>query len=251
MSNKGAEIMEQQTQQQMHTKRRGRWRMRLAGIGAVLAVAAALSAFAFNGAHNADSTAPQQFAHGDITANAAWKARYDQTRQSVVSDLARQVLADDTITQAEVTQISDAYAHCLAASGIGSHMDRGLVAFEYDKSKDGDVEYYDVTNNQIHACLNSTDYKRVIALYGEMSWNKGNLSPEELNARTLDCLKQHDLADASMTAKQFNEIMMGASDKAQQLNEQHFDKYMNRANPQYNDSDAKAFAQCEAGPAAQ
>jgi hypothetical protein len=54
-----------------------------------------------------------------------------------------------------------------------------------------------------------------------------------------------------MTAKQFNEIMMGASDKAQQLNEQHFDKYMNRANPQYNDSDAKAFAQCEAGPAAQ
>lgn len=87
-------------EQQTHTKHRGRWWMRLTGIGAVLAVAAALSAFAFNGAHNADSAAPQQFAHGDITANAAWKTKYEQARQSVVSDLARQVLADDTITQA-------------------------------------------------------------------------------------------------------------------------------------------------------
>jgi hypothetical protein len=133
---------------------------------------------------------------GPPTTPADWAGEFALARESATSDLERRILADDTVTDTELSAIQDQFVDCAAVLGfpVSDFTDRG--GFSVDPGDRDDV--FEQPDGAYKACEASWD--RVSQLYFQPRRN-----PEHVDEATLmaNCLVRSGQQNASFTADDF------------------------------------------------
>ncbi|MBT1163548.1 hypothetical protein [Bifidobacterium felsineum] len=177
-----------------------------------------------------------------------FKNAYEQSE----TDLAKRILADCQITDAELNEILDAQNACLAPYG--------LVATKGQLARLRDSALTDDEMNQKNTeCAEKTDLWTVEALYDEMQGNPSNLDTEALRKASYQCLKQRDLLPKPLSEQEYLAMEVSSTDSETRIEEktrkwnEFYSMYMEynedgSRNPDYNADKAQQFWQCQSDP---
>ncbi|PJM77410.1 hypothetical protein CSQ86_05905 [Bifidobacterium felsineum] len=177
-----------------------------------------------------------------------FQSAYEQSK----TDLAKRILADCRITDAELNEILDAQNACLAPYG--------LVATKGQLARLRDSALTDDEMNQKNTeCAEKTDLWTVEALYDEMQGNPSNLDIEALHKASYQCLKQRDLLPKPLSEQEYLAMEVSSTDSETQIEEKTrkwnelYHVYMEynedgSRNPSYNADKAQQFWQCQSDP---
>lgn len=129
-----------------------------------------------------------------------FKREYDKAP----TDLARGILRDGKITDAEVQEVYDAYNTCLEPYGLQAtySADAGETVAQYRGSLTDD-EQLDIMK-QCHA---KTDAGNISSLYVSMRRNPERLDTEAMYRATYRCLVKHDLLPAPISEDDYISTM--------------------------------------------
>ena len=163
-------------------------------------------------------------------------------RDTSTIEAVKQILADGRISESELAQIATDYQQCVAKAGItwtpdgngltGTWGNGGLMTG--DQSQD------------VHECGVDTGYDDITGLYGEMVWNPNNLSIEERNAQSLQCLKDHGLIDKGMSDQEYEDMVEGVEPGANGTYEDYLGRYLDESSPDYDAGKAAQITACGA-----
>lgn len=179
-----------------------------------------------------------------------FKHAYEQS----TTQLAKRILEDCQITDAELNEIYDAQNECLAPYG--------LVA---TKGQLSPVRASGLTSEEMNQknteCAAKTDLFNVESIYDALQDNPNNLDAEAWQRKTYACLQQHDLLPKPISEEDYLALKVtnaeGLSDdqileQTRKWNES-FHVYMEynddgSRNPDYDSSKAQQFWQCQTDP---
>lgn len=163
-------------------------------------------------------------------------------RDTSTIEAVKQILADGRISESELAQIATDYQQCVAKAGVtwtpdgngltGTWGNGGLMTG--DQSQD------------VHECGVDTGYDDITGLYGEMVWNPNNLSIEERNAQSLQCLKDHGLIDKGMSDQEYEDMVEGVEPGANGTYEDYLGRYLDKSSPDYDAGKAAQITACGA-----
>lgn len=173
--------------------------------------------------------------------------------QSVNSDLARQILKDGKITDAEWTELQNAYAECIEGYGgtVTFNSTTGQVleimnSADDDrweaKSKTADGYVTDDSTLPPTMCGVQTDFTQLSALYSDLMQYPDGYDQREEEQRIVDCLVSHGLVDEGMTVEEFEQTMQDEQRQADV-----FGKYFDPTRPDYDEEGDKQYMQCQDG----
>lgn len=182
------------------------------------------------------SGAPSEYAYrqyADVIAN---------LRDTSTIEAVRQILADGRISESELAQLATDYQRCVAEAGVtwtpdgdgltGTWGDGGVMSAEQSQA--------------VHDCGASTGYDDIKGLYAQMRVNPDNLSAEEYNAQSLQCLKDHGLIDEGMSNQEYEDMVEGVVPGANDMYEQYLGRYIDASSPDYDKGKAAQIAACGA-----
>lgn len=140
---------------------------------------------------------------GDGGTGKAWLPVLQQAARDAQTPLGRAVLADGSITAAEVAALQTQFVTCMSGRG-------------YDVTWVPDAESFDVKsgklnveaqNDAVKACEGATD-EQLVALYYQMRRNPGNEDELTLVAR---CLSQHGVVPKGFSAADLRRDLSGGT----------------------------------------
>ncbi|MBW3089130.1 hypothetical protein [Bifidobacterium miconisargentati] len=179
-----------------------------------------------------------------------FKGAYDQSK----TELAKRILEDCQITDAELNEILDAQNQCLAPYG--------LVATKGQLARLRESALSDEEMNQKNSeCAEKTDLWNVESMYDAMQDNPDNLDAEALHKASYECLKTHDLLPKPLTEQEYLDMEVSSSqglseeqiaERIRKWNE-FYNVYMEYnddgiRNPNYDAAKATQFWQCQTDP---
>ncbi|PJM79793.1 hypothetical protein CUU80_01215 [Bifidobacterium scaligerum] len=177
-----------------------------------------------------------------------FKSAYEQSK----TDLAKRILSDCRITDAELNEMLDAQNACLALYGLV--VTKGQLARLRESALTDDE-----MNQKNTECAGKTDLWTVEALYDEMQGNPSNLDTEALHKSAYQCLKQRDLLPKPLSEQEYLAMEISSADGEAQIEEktrtwnEFYSMYMEydedgSRNPNYNADKAQQFWQCQQDP---
>lgn len=179
-----------------------------------------------------------------------FKDAYDQSK----TELAKRILEDCRITDAELNEILDAQNQCLAPYG--------LVATKGQLARLRESALSDEEMNQKNSeCAEKTDLWNVESMYDTTQDNPDNLDAEALHKASYECLKTHDLLPKPLTEQEYLDMEVSnaqglseeqIAEKTRKWNE-FYNIYMEynddgSRNPNYDAAKATQFWQCQTDP---
>ncbi|KAA8815578.1 hypothetical protein BW13_10450 [Bifidobacterium sp. UTCIF-37] len=154
--------------------------------------------------------------------------------ETTSSELAKGILRDGKITDAEFEEFIDRYTSCMSSQGVNwSYTDNG----EELRGASGDMSQEALTK-ATDACHAQTGYMELVPLYQSLQSNPDNLSRNELMKLSLACLQKHGLADQGLTVQEY-ETIYDDNDRYMDM----FGKYMEQSSPDY-----RHFLACSQDP---
>ncbi|NMM97612.1 hypothetical protein [Bifidobacterium olomucense] len=177
-----------------------------------------------------------------------FQSAYEQSK----TDLAKRILADCRITDAELNEILDVQNDCLAPYG--------LVATKGQLARLRDSALTDDEMNQKNTeCAEKTDLWNVEALHDEIQGNPGNLDTEAFQKAAYQCLKQRDLLPKPLSEQEYLAMEVSSTDSETRIEEktrkwnEFYSMYMEynedgSRNPDYNADKAQQFWACQQDP---
>lgn len=192
-----------------------------------------------NGASNAASSAskaPSEYAYqqyADVIAN---------LRDTSTIEAVKQILADGRISESELAQIATDYQQCVAKAGVTWTPDGNGLTGTWGN---GGLTTGDQSQD-VHECGVDTGYDDITGLYVEMAVNPDNLSIEERNAQSLQCLKDHGLIDEGMSDQEYEDMVEGVEPGANGMYEEYLGRYLDESSPDYDAGKAAQITACGA-----
>lgn len=130
-------------------------------------------------------------------ASAAWNAEMDRVSAATASSATKEILADHTITEAELVSTQDALTSCLAPAGVTSiTFDTDGVGYETNTPKGDPQDLVDAMD----ACEASTGYEEIGLLYYGILDNPEKVDP---TPEIVACLAEHGLVPEDYTAEDY------------------------------------------------
>lgn len=168
------------------------------------------------------------------------------------TELAKRILEDCRITDAELAEIFDAQNTCLAPYGLA--VSKGQLS-----QVRGEMLSADEMNDRNTECAEKTDLWSVESLYDDIHDNPDNLDADAMKRAEYECLRRQDLLPEPITEQEY--LDMGPAgglseeenvERTRAWNE-FFRIYMQRdensaPNPDYDAAKAERFWQCQADP---
>ncbi|KFI91200.1 hypothetical protein BISA_1797 [Bifidobacterium saguini DSM 23967] len=227
---------------------------------AVTALACAMLA-ACGSPSNADDGGATAGSDGEPSFSGPYAAEFKQEYEQASTDLARNILKDGKITQAEVQEVYDAYNKCLEPYGLQATWDveqgESMGQFRGSMSDDEQVKVMD----QCHA---ETDAGNIASLYATMHNNPDNIDQAALERKVYQCYVKYDLLPSPVSEDEYMSTIstVGITDKSrfeETLKRQHkfFSEYMSttfdgQPNPNYkydqNSTKGQQFWACNQDP---
>ncbi|PLS30842.1 hypothetical protein Uis1B_1316 [Bifidobacterium margollesii] len=151
------------------------------------------------------STGDGQSADGGEPAfSGPYAAEFKRTYEQAPTDLARNILKDGRITQAEVQEIYDAYNTCLEPYGLQASwsMDQGETVGQYRGalSDEKELKIMDDCHTKTYAGI-------VSSLYATMNRNPDNIDQETLARKTYQCYAKYDLLPSTISEDEYMSTM--------------------------------------------
>lgn len=191
------------------------------------------------GASSACGVSPESepFDQNNVSFSGGYALQYEEAYQKAQSDAARRLLIDGSITEAEYEQGLQLYRECLAKDNYqvfeGDHLtDYTVEAPHQDSAK---------MRQDMARCGTETSFDDIDYLF-QMTRMSSNQSDDTVPA-LVECLKRHGLAEQSLTADDYKQIVMDtASDQ------EHFGKYFDETRDDYDAEKSPAYWACNADP---
>lgn len=186
------------------------WTTRITTLGATLTVCAALAGCGI-GATNANGTGNGGDTGGTVTGNGAtptftgpYASDFAQAYRDAPTDLARSILKDGRITDAEIQEIYDAYNTCLEPYGMQSTYttEEGETTGQYRGSLSNDEQL-----KVMEQCHAKTGADSIASLAASMTDNPDNLDVEAMYRATYRCYVKHDLLPAPISEDDYISTM--------------------------------------------
>lgn len=186
------------------------WTTRITTLGATLAICAALAGCGI-GATNANGTGNGGDTGGTVTGNGAtptftgpYASDFAQAYRDAPTDLARSILKDGRITDAEIQEIYDAYNTCLEPYGMQSTYttEEGETTGQYRGSLSNDEQL-----KVMEQCHAKTGADSIASLAANMTDNPDNLDAEAMYRATYRCYVKHDLLPAPISEDDYISTM--------------------------------------------
>lgn len=187
------------------------WRRRITVIGAALAICAALAGCAAGGTSTGAAAGKDTSADGGTpTFTGPYADEFKREYDKAPTDLARGILRDGRITDAEIQEVYDDYNTCLEPYGLQAtySADEGETVAQYRGSLSDD-EQLDIMK-QCHA---KTDAGIISSLYVSMRNNPERLDVEAMYRATYRCLVKHDLLPAPISEDDYISTMTAVGAK--------------------------------------
>lgn len=126
-----------------------------------------------------------------------WAAEFSSMYTAATTDLERDILADEVITEAEVNEMRSVFTACLTDLGYSNiqFADDGGFTLVPPTGYTTDAE-----NDMVDSCSKSSGEQTVGALYGWISRNPEN---QDENAIMVQCLIRKGAVDPAYTAEEY------------------------------------------------
>ena len=137
---------------------------------------------------------------GEPSFSGPYAAEFTRTYEQAPTDLARNILKDGRITQAEVQEIYNAYNTCLEPYGLQASwsVDQGETVGQY-RGTLSDEKQFEIMDD----CQATTYAGAVSSLYATMSRNPDNIDQETLARKTYQCYVKYDLLPSPISEDEY------------------------------------------------
>ncbi|KFI61936.1 hypothetical protein [Bifidobacterium cuniculi] len=200
-----------------------------------LAATAAVLLLLAAGCGQSETAAPVTFDKDNVTFTGANSITYQKAWDSTTNDIARKMLIDEQITDAEFDQARERYSDCMANFGYTITYE-GTNGERQDRYPNTDWEQ--ITKNTEY-CQAQTAFDYIELLHNLNGYD----SDQDTVTPLVECLKRHGIADRNMTADQYKDIV---SDP--QTDAKIFGKYFDETRDDYDAEQSPAYWACNADP---
>ena len=161
----------------------------------------------------ADANGPSKAADttgagGEPTFSGPYAAEFKKEYDQAPTDLAKNILKDGKITEAEVQEVYDDYNKCLEPYGLQATwtLDRGEAVGQYRGSMSDDEQFK--VMDECHAKTGSGD---ISSLYATMNMNPDNVDQEAMARKIYQCYAKHDLLPSPISEDEYMSTMNTAN----------------------------------------
>ena len=171
-----------------------------------------------------------------------YAAEFRKNYEQATNPLAKAILKDGVITEAEIIEFADGYAACMADYGItwSLNVKDGTTSSTYRRA----IPLEEMTQIKQN-CMDKTGYLQVKPLYDLVSVNPNNLSPAELRKAEFECMQSNGLIDPSMSEEEYSFMLQDQEGEA-------YDNYiaplLDAENPHFDRSKGEQYIQCTNNP---
>lgn len=200
-------------------------------------------------------------ANGEPTFSGPYAAEFTQEYKKAPTDLARGILKDGKITQAEVQEVYDSYNKCLEPYGLQAtwsvEQGESMIQFRGSMSDDEQLKVMD----QCHA---ETGAGNISSLYADIQSNPDHIDQVAFERKIYQCFVKHDLLPSPISENEYMSTLstVGLTDQSRSeanLKRWHefFGEYMSttfdgQPNPNYkydqNSVQGQQFWACQQDP---